>query len=423
MLEKFLQGMFMVAMFLLPWQTQAIFGNAAIEGQASAFGVFGLYVVEFMIAIVFLFRARQQIATVEVRKTWRALYYFLGFVFFSLGLTSIALVGWFYMIHLVSAAFLFFLLTDSRTDLKKVTVLFLCGLLVPVVLGWVQVLTGSATASKFLGVAAKEAATPGISVIQTEAGRLLRAHGTFPHPNIFGGWLAVGLVMIAWLVRFIESRWQLFALLGGAGVLASTLVVTFSRSAWLGVLGAFLLLLAGMWVQKKKPSKQLIALGVVGAVCVFATVLSFHEQVLARFTPSLPLETISLEERASQYEQFGGVFFERLLFGVGPNAYTFTLAQQDPGLDVWAYQPVHNVFLLLLAELGVVGFAAFLFLVFSTNPFAHASLKKVGGVFALGLGATFFLIGLFDHYLWTLWPGLALSAFGFAYIVRWQTSS
>jgi hypothetical protein len=106
MLERFIRGVFFVAILLLPWQTQAIFGNAAIEGQASAFGVFGLYVVEFMIAIVFLFRARQQIATVEVRKTWRALYYFLGFVFFSLGLTSIALVGWFYMIHLVDGLLL-----------------------------------------------------------------------------------------------------------------------------------------------------------------------------------------------------------------------------------------------------------------------------------------------------------------------------
>ncbi|MDG1949413.1 MAG: O-antigen ligase family protein [bacterium] len=423
MLERFLQILFLIAIFLLPWQTQAIFGNAVIEGQASVFGVFGLYVVEALIATVFLFRARQQIATSEVRKTWQALYYFLGFVFFSLGLTGIALVGWFYAIHVVSAAFLFFLLTDSRTNLKKVAVLFVCGLCIPVILGWIQVLTGGATASTFLGVAAKEAATLGVSVIETGSGRLLRAHGTFPHPNIFGGWLAMGLILIAWLVRFVESRWQLVLLLGGAGVLASTLVVTFSRSAWLGLLGAFLILLVGMWIQKKKPRKRLVALGVVGLVCVFATVLSYHDQVLARFTPSLPLETISLEERASQYEQFGDVFVERPLFGVGPNAYTFVLAQQDPGQDVWAYQPVHNVFLLLLAELGVMGFGAFLYLVFSTNPFAHASLKKVGGVFALALGAVFFMVGLFDHYLWTLWPGLALSAFGFAYIVRWQTSS
>lgn len=423
MIDRLIHWLFYASIFFLPWQTQMILGNAAIEGQASAFGVFGLYVVEAIIAIVFVFRFRQQVVPPEVGRTWKALYYFLGFAFFSLGFSTIALVGWFFMIHVVSAAFLFFLLSDSRTNLQRVAVVFLCGLLLPMVLGWVQVLTGAATASTVLGVAAKEAATPGVSVIATESGRLLRAHGTFPHPNVFGGWLAFGLVLLAWLARGVQTRWQLGLVLVSTILLSSTLVVTFSRSAWLGLLAAFALLLVAMGVRRRRPTKIFILTSVIGVLSVLATVCSFQDQVLARFTPSLPLETISIQERASQYEQFGEVFLHQPFFGVGPNAYTFTLAELDPGHEVWAYQPIHNVFLLVLAELGLIGFGAFVYLVFSTNPFAHATFTKGVQVFAFSVAAMFFVIGLFDHYLWALWPGLALSAVGFAYLVRWQRAS
>ena len=137
--------------------------------------------------------------------------------------------------------------------------------------------------------------------------------------------------------------------------------------------------------------------------------------------PTGRVEVISIEEHTSQYQTVDDVFLSAPFFGVGPNAYTFFLSQRDPGHPVWSYQPVHNTFLLILAELGVVGILFFGYFIFSVNSIAHASVRKSNGIFAIVIGVTFFVIALFDHYLWSLWPGLALSALVCGIMVRWET--
>jgi O-antigen ligase len=117
--------------------------------------------------------------------------------------------------------------------MKPVLVAFLLGLIIPIALGWFQVLTGGSSESTLLGIADKDAQTLGVAVVETDDGRTLRAYGTFPHPNIFGGYLAVGVIALAWLTRFAKSKREIALMLVGSAVLGSTLIVTFSRSAWL----------------------------------------------------------------------------------------------------------------------------------------------------------------------------------------------
>ena len=50
------------------------------------------------------------------------------------------------------------------------------------------------------------------------------------------------------------------------------------------------------------------------------------------------------------------------LIGVGIGNYTFALRAKYPEIKVWELQPVHNTYLLILAELGVVGFLFLLLL-------------------------------------------------------------
>ncbi|MFC1788242.1 O-antigen ligase family protein [Patescibacteria group bacterium] len=46
--------------------------------------------------------------------------------------------------------------------------------------------------------------------------------------------------------------------------------------------------------------------------------------------------------------------------GVGVSGYTFVLSELKPDQRVWAYQPIHNSFLLILAEVGLLGLLALL---------------------------------------------------------------
>ncbi|MFA4845339.1 MAG: O-antigen ligase family protein [Patescibacteria group bacterium] len=419
MIQRFANGLFLLAIFLLPLQTQAILGQGNVSGEPSAYAVLGVYVVEVMILFVFLLRMLRS-NDKEVRVVGKELYLVLAAAFFSLTVSRFTSIGWFHMIHVVSAAMLFFLLTDERTKLKPVLVAFLFGLIVPITIGWFQGLTGVSPESTLLGVSAKDAQTLGVAVVETVSGRTLRAYGTLPHPNIFGGYLAIGVLALAWLTRFVKNKREFIGMLIGSAILGSTLVITFSRSAWLGLLIGLMVLVGLMLKYKKMPPKHAIPVMSLGLVCAVVTLGIFYSEVFARFNPTLRLEAISIEERASQYQTFGSVFFSSPFLGVGPSAYTFTLAKQDPGQPVWSYQPIHNAFLLILAELGIIGFALFILWIGRIGRMSHKAVSTPNGMFAVALSVSLTVIALFDHYLWSLWPGLALGAFTLALIVRWS---
>jgi hypothetical protein len=46
----------------------------------------------------------------------------------------------------------------------------------------------------------------GVSTIEIGGGRILRAYGTFPHPNILAGFLALGLVSLAYWYLWFEQQ-------------------------------------------------------------------------------------------------------------------------------------------------------------------------------------------------------------------------
>jgi hypothetical protein len=73
----------------------------------------------------------------------------------------------------------------------------------------------------------------GPSVVQLADGtRWLRAYGTLPHPNILGGFLLA--LMAGPLTIFLHGRARRWWAAGLFGIATIALVLTFSRSAWLG---------------------------------------------------------------------------------------------------------------------------------------------------------------------------------------------
>jgi len=93
---------------------------------------------------------------------------------------------------------------------------------------------------------------------------------------------------------------------------------------------------------------------------------------------------------------------ERPLTGVGIGGFVLQLAERAG--EGYIVEPVHNLFLLAGAELGIPGLLILVGLVILLAR-GIAKTKKLESVLAgatlTGLG----VIGLFDHYLWTLAPG------------------
>ncbi len=407
----------LLVVFLLPWQTRFIFSELTISGAVSEYGILSVYAVECLLLVLMLMRGVPQ-TSLKTSKAVQAMYLVLAAGFFSLTFSQFYNVSLIHMLHLIMVGALFVAITDQRTSIKQVVWVFLFGLIIPAFLGWYQVLTGASAASTLLGLSGLDAQVLGTAVVENSSGRLLRAYGSFPHPNIFGGVLSVATLLLLWLSSQSMRFWSRIGAMVFAVLFSSTLLITFSRSAWIA-LGVASGLWVGMHLWKKRPieafSKIVLGLGLASFV---VTMLVFSSHVLSRFDQSLPTESRSTHERIAQYESFDDVFFSQPVLGVGSGAYTFMLGRIFPGKEVWAYQPIHNVYALILAEAGVLGLLALFYWIVRIDQVSASLQSNRHAIFAVSFGALLLFLGLFDHYLWSLWSGLSLAVFVFSVLIK-----
>ena len=86
---------------------------------------------------------------------------------------------------------------------------------------------------------------------------------------------------------------------------------------------------------------------------------------------------------------------ENFFFGVGLNNFIPNIPKvTNSFLNAWELQPVHNIFLLVFSETGIVGLIAFIYLFFSVS--INSQLIAI------------ILTGLSDHYWLTLQQNLLL---------------
>jgi O-antigen ligase len=284
-------------------------------------------------------------------------------------------------------------------------------------------------------MSAHEVWQAGTSVLKNDTGRFLRAYGTFPHPNILGGFLSAVLVLgvayqafqtktqevrgtrqdgcigIAYLLSRISYHVSLLIILLG-------LILTFSRSAWLGAaLGVIVYIVFRIkyHVWGKWDTRMLLTLGI--ATAIFVGVL--HETVFPRFDGAVIEREGSVSERVQSLEDAKVVIGEgNVLLGTGAGNFTVQVMRLQPERSVWTIQPAHNVPVLVFAELGLVGlilFVAFLFSVILNAvknleiPLRQSADRNDNqGHSTMYIAALVVLVPilLLDHYLWTSHFGL-----------------
>ena len=134
----------------------------------------------------------------------------------------------------------------------------------------------------------------------------------------------------------------------------------------------------------------------------------------------------SLEERLIYLNVSVETFLAHPIIGVGNGQFVLEMQKYiSQKLQDWQFQPVHNVFLLILSELGLVGlllFGWFLWKLFKILPHPNPLLlgeeeapttlsirRGAGGeVFKSLLLLALLFIMLFDHYLWDIQQGQIL---------------
>jgi O-antigen ligase len=265
---------------------------------------------------------------------------------------------------------------------------------IPAMLGIYQFLTQTTFFSAFLGLAAHPAWEAGSSIIDAGSfGRWLRAYGPFAHPNIFGGYL-VSAIIITDKLRF--NRTKPFAscfMLHVSCLQWCALFFTFSRAAWLAAI---------VWLVMSMKHEAYGMKHIAYRVSIIAILVSlFFPLVQTRLLRTTVPEARSITERTSGYDEALALWRIKPLAGVGAGNYTIAAQGAFPNRAAWEYQPAHNVPLLMLAELGIIGMlliASILYCLYSLSPI----------MYRLSCIAPLLPLLLFDHYLWSSHVGLLL---------------
>jgi len=299
-----------------------------------------------------------------------------------------------------------FLSIKERPELwRTVAIGFCAALALQILVGFWQFGAQSTAFLQPLGLAWPGALDPsmrGVSVVALPDGaRWLRAYGTFPHPNLLGGFTLAFLAGPAALFLLHPRRPRWSVALFAAGV--SLLVLTFSRSAWAGLAAAGLVL---FFHRHKFERKSLLVLALAGVFGVFAVVAPLNELIFIRAGASqVATETFSNDARAWLIQSALGIIRDYPVFGIGAGTYIVEYARRAP--YGYLIEPVHNLPLLVMAELGIVG--ALLFIVLGVILiWKILRAKRPERVLFSAMLAGLLATSMFDHYLWTLAPGRML---------------
>lgn len=399
MLSKINNYLLWIFLFLLPWQTRWIWHLGQLNGGAWEYGTFSLYGTEILLWLVVILFVVEKIKEKKFKINW--LLAIILILFFAL-LVALSLnhqISFQFVLHVLEGLCIFFVLANSG---KKLMFALWLGGIPQGILALYQFFNQHVFASKWLGMAEQLGKQGGASVIEFADQRWLRAYGSFGSPNSLGIYLAV-ILLIGLILYLRENNLKLRIILSiGQLVILAGLILSFSRGAWLTTIVGLVTLLIIIYKREKIElfnfSKQ-VTFYILLAVFFLAI---FYPVFMARFNFNNRLEHKSIYEREIQYnEALSLINPARILFGVGPGTFTYALYQKNVTLPSYQYQPVHNVYVLILVEWGLVG--VIIFLIFHIKLLEKISKNNL---IYLPVIISLLCAGLFDHWLWSMWTGV-----------------
>ena len=244
----------------------------------------------------------------------------------------------------------------------------------------------------FLGERKFDFNTIGIAQMSVVDMGLVRAYGTFSHPNSLAGFLLVSLIW--WVKNFSLFRssnyqrvkWWVVFWLGLVGIFLAG-----SRTIWLLTLGFLIFLGWNSKVNIKKKVKGLAFL--VLLVIVLIKMIGFNYPLvnfLGGWDENGLIKRGQLNLAALQ------MIKKSPWFGVGLGNFLANLPEFQKNNQIFWFQPVHNVLLLLVSEIGLLGFGVMVWILGRKWDW-----KKWDKWIWIILGVIF-VSGMVDHYWFTL---------------------
>ncbi len=240
-----------------------------------------------------------------------------------------------------------------------------------------------------LGERSFNSTTPDIAHFEFFGYQLLRPYGTFSHPNVLGAFLVIYTIIL------ISSKPNKTTFLTSV----TATVLTFSKGAILTFITAFI-------VMSNNLKEFVLKSMLLGLIVLLLAKIATTTQVA------------SVAERLTLIQAALNISLKNLIFGVGAGNFILELSKLDLTSisQIRLLQPVHNVFLLVLAENGLFGLLFFTLFLFAVSQ--KAQTKEKTAIFIAIL-----IFSSIDHFLWTLQQGLLIFWLSLSWILSSQKQS
>lgn len=284
---------------------------------------------------------------------------------------------------------------------------------------------------RWLGEPILDLGVEGTSVLWARGQNWLRGYGLTSHPNVLGTILCIGLLLyLPQAVR--RAQWSLpkqilFSLASLIGV--SGLFLSFSRAAWLAFVAGMLTWCLLWWRQQQRqeqtarpiihpqrPQGPKALFGLSLALPLLWLFVSYYDLAFSRFLNlDSEIEATSISERVASAEIALQLITADPVWGVGLGRFVEAAQMIDPNAT-----QVHNVPLLVAAELGIGGLLLWLWLVLA--PFGRLRQGATDTVLPSQLASwvAMLVLNLFDTTLWLgeNWQTALLFVIVAAHLVR-----
>lgn len=218
--------------------------------------------------------------------------------------------------------------------------------------------------------------TPGIAKAALQGNEILRAYGTFSHPNSLAGFFLLIFLFFLTNNSITNNFIKYFTL-----VLCSLIIfLSFSKNAIL----VFLFLNTWYFFKQKQSCR----------ICTLAKTLS--PLFLAVIFLSAQTDPLSFQKRITLLFQSLTIISQHVLTGVGLGNYLLAQYAFPIKYPYFFLQPVHNIYLLLMAETGII-----------ISSIVYIRLFQLIKKYRRNIGVLLILLaviltGLNDHYWLTL---------------------
>ena len=450
---------FYLFLFLIPFQIRATIWGPPAGGEWNS--IF-LYLTDLLLVGVFILWGYRFYKSHKIDRTDRSYrsYFLLAIFLLIAGISIFASsnlgISIYRFVKLLEFAFLYIYVRDPEVRLPQSgglqprtleerdygarSIKGICKVLIAsgvfqAILAIAQFYKQSSLGIKFVEAGKYLPGAAGVATFISNDAKIMRAYGSFPHPNVLAGFLLLAIFCFYYL--WLTKRISLISPIGPIAfmLMVFALFVSFSRTTifvFLVISFIFLLVKFFRLRQLYLTEERLLAGKRLMILALFFIVFSaLSSTVLLPYMKTRFL-TISLQEEAIDLRFFYNkialnIIKNKPILGIGvgnfvnysqnypaflraANAMLGGGGQGNIEIPSWLYQPTHNIYLLIASEIGILGLLVFLLFIAKTL-IGHIRYISPMGFLFIG----FLIIGLFDHYFWTLqsgslmfWLGLAL---------------